>query len=59
MVGSMGTLKTPTTSISTIHPTVMIQNGPCITCKFWIDKNCRIDKQPDEALDCPYYAHGT
>ena len=48
-------VKAVESSIGVLNPTVTIKNGPCVGCGFWIDKKCRVGKQPNENLECGFF----
>ena len=48
-------VKAVESSIGVLNPTVTIKNGPCVGCHFWIEKRCRIEKQPNDRLECGFF----
>jgi hypothetical protein len=39
--------------------TVMVQNGPCSGCKFWLPTNrCKLNKKYDENFECGFFVLG-
>lgn len=47
----------PGAGAGAIPPGVTIKNGPCVDCRFfdWDEHKCRIDKRPDEQLECKFF----